>query len=86
MSIANNIDYGVLSRIHVPLEQPSELEVMLMSTVSAVPQGDESFEQGGQRGVKKHASSHDYFKLHRLKKKSPFPNCPREPSLSNFAQ
>ena len=62
MSIANNIDYGVLSRIHVPLEQPSELEVMLMSTVSAVPQGDESFEQGGQRGVKKHASSHDYFK------------------------
>ena len=62
MSIANNIYYGVLSRIHVPLEQPSELEVMLMSTVSAVPQGDESFEQGRQRGVKKHASSHDYFK------------------------
>ena len=50
MSIANNINYGVLSRIHVPLEQPSELEVMLMSTVSAVPQGDESFEQGGAKG------------------------------------
>ena len=28
---------------HAPLEQPSELEV-------TVPQGDESFEQGGQRG------------------------------------
>ena len=53
MSIANNTDYGVLSRIHAPLEQPSELEVMLMSTVSALPQGDESFEQGGQRGAKK---------------------------------
>ena len=43
MSIANNIDYGVLSRFHVPLGKPSELEVMLMSTVSAVPQCDESF-------------------------------------------
>ena len=62
MPIANNIGYGVLSRFHVPLEQPSELEVMLMSTVSAVPLGDESFEQGRQRGVKKNASSHDYFK------------------------
>ena len=60
MTIAMNIDYGVLSRIHVPLEQPSELEVMLMSTVSAVPQGDERFEQGGQTGAKEHASSHDY--------------------------
>ena len=33
MSIASNIDYGVLSRINFPLEQPSDLEVMLMSTV-----------------------------------------------------
>ena len=33
MSIANNIDYGVLSRIKFPLERPSDLEVMLMSTV-----------------------------------------------------
>ena len=33
MSIANNIDYGVLSRINVPLEQPSDLVVVLMSTV-----------------------------------------------------
>ena len=33
MSIANHIDYGVLSRIDFPLEQPSDLEVMLMSTV-----------------------------------------------------
>ena len=52
MSVANNIGYGVLSRIHVTLELPSELMVMLMSVVSAVPQGGESFEQGGQRGVK----------------------------------
>ena len=29
---ANNIDYGVLSRIILLLEQPSDLEVMLMST------------------------------------------------------
>ena len=69
MSIANNNDYGVLSRIHVPLEQPSELDVMLMSTFSAVPQGDESSEQGGQRGTKKHASSHGYFKPRRFKEK-----------------
>ena len=64
MSIANNIDYGgAFSTIPCAAgAAPSELEVMLMSTVSAVPQGDESFEQGGQRGVKKHASSHDYFK------------------------
>ena len=38
MPIAMNIDYGVLSRINVPLEQPSDLEVVLMST--AVPHGD----------------------------------------------
>ena len=31
--IANNIDYGVLSRIDVPLKQPSDLGVMLMSAV-----------------------------------------------------
>ena len=52
MSIANNIDYGgAFSHPCVAGAAPSELEVMLMSTVSAVPQGDESFEQGGQRGV-----------------------------------
>ena len=50
MPIANNTDYGVLSSTHVLLEQPSVLEVVLMSTVSAVPQGDESFEQGGAKG------------------------------------
>ena len=33
MSIANNIDYGVLSRINFPLEQPPDLDVVLMSTV-----------------------------------------------------
>ena len=33
MSIANHIDYGVLSRIDFPLEQPSDLEVMLISNV-----------------------------------------------------
>ena len=69
MSIANNFDYGVLSRIHAPLEQPSELEVILMSAVSAVPQGDENFELGGQRGAKRHAPSHGYFKPRRLKEK-----------------
>ena len=64
MSIANNIDYGgAFSLPCAAGAAPSELGMMLMSTVSAVPQGDESFEQGGQRGgVKKHASSHDYFK------------------------
>ena len=52
MSIANNIDYGgAFSLPCAAGAAPSELEVMLMSTVSAVPQGDESFEQGGQRGV-----------------------------------
>jgi hypothetical protein len=35
-----------------PTAAPSELEVMLMSTVSAVPLGDESFEQGRQGGLK----------------------------------
>ena len=63
MSIANNIDYGgAFSLPCAAGAAPSELESMLMSTLSAVPQGDESFEQGGQRGVKKHTSSHDYFK------------------------
>ena len=58
MPIANNIGYGVaFSHPCAAGAAPSELEVMRMSTVSAVPQGDEGFEQGGQRGVKKHASS-----------------------------
>ena len=51
MSIANDIDYGgAFSLPCAAGAAPSELEVMLMSTVSAVPQGDESFEQGGQKG------------------------------------
>ena len=33
MSIASSTDCGVVSRINFPLEQPSDLEVMLMSTV-----------------------------------------------------
>ena len=33
MSIANSNGYGMLSRIIFPLEQPSDLEVVLMSTV-----------------------------------------------------
>ena len=33
MPVAMNIDYGVLSRIYVPLEQPSDLEVVLMPAV-----------------------------------------------------
>ena len=33
MSIANNIDCGMLSRIKFPLGQPSDHEVMLMLTV-----------------------------------------------------
>ena len=82
MSIANNIDYnGAFSTLPCAAgAAPSELEVMRMSTVSAVPQCDESFEQGGQRGVKKHASSHDYFKPHRWKK-SPFPTARGSHSL-----
>ena len=86
MSVANSIGYGVLSRINVPLEQPFELEVMLMSTVSAMPQGDESFEQGGQRGAKKHASSLPESRLFQIppfeRKKSPFPTA--RGSLSLF--
>ena len=31
-------------------EEEGSSEVMGMSTVSAVPQGDESFEQGGAKG------------------------------------
>ena len=64
MSIANNIDYG--GAFSLPCSAGaalSELEVMRMSTVSAVPQGDERFEQGGQRRAKKHASSHDFLTL-----------------------
>ena len=46
MSIANNIDYGgAFSLPCAAGAAPSELEVMLMSTVSAVPQGGESFEK-----------------------------------------
>ena len=46
MSIANNIDY-VLSRINVPLEQPSELEVILMSTVRQCHRATKVSSKGG---------------------------------------
>ena len=52
MSIANNIDYGVLSRISVPLEQPSELEVMLMSTVRRSHMATKVSSKDGKGGLK----------------------------------
>ena len=52
MSIANSIDYGVLSRIHVPLEQPSELEVILMSTVRRCHMATEASSKDGKGGLK----------------------------------
>ena len=52
MPIANNIDYGVLSRINVPLEQPSELEVMLMSTVRLCHMATEVTSRDGKGGLK----------------------------------
>ena len=52
MSIANIIDYGVLSRIHVPLEQPSELEVMLMSTVRRCHRATKVSSKEGKGGLK----------------------------------
>ena len=52
MSIANNIDYGVLPRISVPLEQPSDLEVMLMSTVRLYRMVAKVSSKDGKGGLK----------------------------------
>ena len=50
MSIANSIDYGVLSRIKFPLEKPSDLEVMLMSTVRLYHMVAKVSSKGGKVG------------------------------------
>ena len=68
MSIANNIDYGVLSRINVPLEQPSELEVMLMSTVRLCHMVTKVPNKNGKGGLK---SIPRVTIPHRLKKTFP---------------
>ena len=52
MSIANNIDYGMLSRIHAPLGQPSELEVMRMSTVRRCHRATKVSSKEGKGGLK----------------------------------
>ena len=52
MPIANNIDYGVLSRINVPLEQPFELDVMLMSTVQRCHMATIVSSKEGKGGLK----------------------------------
>ena len=67
MSIANNIDYGVLSRINVPLEQPpSELEVALMSTVRLCHMATKFSSKDGKGGLKR--IPRVTIKPHRLKK------------------
>jgi hypothetical protein len=52
MSIANNTDYGVLSRIHATLEQPSDLEVILMSTVRRYHMVTKVSSKDGKGGLK----------------------------------
>ena len=52
MSIANNTDYGMLSRINVRLEKPSELEVMLMSTVRRCHKATKVPSKDGKGGLK----------------------------------
>jgi hypothetical protein len=47
---------------------------MRMSTVSAVPQGDESFEQGGQRGGEKACLESRFLNVER--KKAPLSQLP----------
>ena len=59
MPIANNIDCGVLSRINVPLEQPSDLEVVLMSTVRLCHMATKVSSRDDKGGLKKYTSSHD---------------------------
>ena len=52
MSIAMDINYGVLSRINVPLEQPSEVEVVMMSTVRLYRMVTKVSSRDGKAGLK----------------------------------
>ena len=70
MSIANNIDYGVLSRIILSLEQPSDLEVMLMSTVRLYHMVTKVSSKDGKVGLK---SIPRVTIPHRFKKTSQLP-------------
>ena len=81
MSIAMNIDYGVLSRINVPLGQPSDLEVILMSTVRLYHMVTKVPSKDGKGGLEKHSSSHDdCFPTF----KKPFPTARRSLFLSSI--
>jgi len=75
MSIANNIDYlyGVLSRIHVPLEQPSELEVMLMSTDRRCHRATKVSSKEGKGGLKSMPQVTISNSPFQRKKRKPFP-------------
>ena len=57
--IANITYYGALSCINFPLEQPSDLEVMLMSTVRLHHMVTKVSRKDGKGGLKKHSSSYD---------------------------
>ena len=67
MSIANNTDYGVLSRINLSLEQPSELEVMPMSAVRRSHMAAKVSNKEGKGGLK--SIPRVTIKPHRLNKK-----------------
>ena len=51
MPIANSVDYGVLSLINVPLEQPPGLEVILMSTVRRCHRATKVSSKEGKGGL-----------------------------------
>jgi len=53
MPIANNTDYGVLSRISFPLELPSDLEVTLMSTARLYHMVTKFSSKDGKVGLKR---------------------------------
>ena len=75
MSIANSNGYGMLSRIIFPLEQPSDLEVVLMSTVRLYHIVTKVSSTDGKGGLKSIPRVDIVFRGKR------FPNCPREPFL-----
>ena len=52
MPIANINNYVVLSRINFPLEQPTDLEVMLMSTVRLYRMVTKVSSRDGKAGLK----------------------------------
>ena len=72
MPIAMDIDYGVLSRIYVPLEQPSDLEVVLMPAVRLYHMVAKDSSSDGKGGLK----SIPRVKIPRRLKK-PFPTTAR---------